>query len=291
MAATKHAVLIADDYESDRFFLKRAIAEHAPHLEVVGEVENGEQVIAYLAGEGPYADRKRHPLPDLLILDMRMPRITGMEVLEWLRTHDFPRLKIAMMADSSGSIYRERTLDLGAHHFYSKLAGTEELVAMVKALEADLKSEENPTPTRMSALDPVASVPGAAAVSPKRILIVDDKPVVADSIRRLLSLDGHDVLIEESGGSALARFAPGAFDLIITDFEMPEMDGLEFAAAVKKQCPTQPIILISAYIELIKNDERLSTVDLAIGKVFSLGELRAALARLFPPAGPARKPL
>ncbi len=72
---------------------------------------------------------------------------------------------------------------------------------------------------------------------------------------------------------------------------MPGMDGLELAAAVKRQCPTQPIMLISAYIELIKNDERLSLVDLAIGKMFSLGELRAALAGLFPPAGSARKPL
>jgi DNA-binding NarL/FixJ family response regulator len=57
MAAKKHAVLIADDHESDRFFLKRVIAEHAPYLEVVGEVENGEQVIAYLAGEGAFTDR------------------------------------------------------------------------------------------------------------------------------------------------------------------------------------------------------------------------------------------
>lgn len=291
VAATKHAVLIADDYESDRFFLKRVIAGHAPSLEVVGEVENGEQVIAYLAGKGAYADRKQYPLPELLILDMRMPRLTGMEVLEWLRTHDFPHLKIAMMADSSGSIYRDKTIDLGAHHFFSKLSGTGQLVEMVKALEADLQSAETPAPSRMSALDATVSVSSAAAVSPKRILIVDDKPVVADSIRRLLSLDGHSVLIEESGESALARFEPGAFDLIITDFEMPEMDGLEFAAAVKGQCPTQPIMLISAYIELIKNDERLSTVDLAIGKVFSLGELRAALARLFPPAESPRKPL
>src|SRR5260370_11588607 len=186
MAATKHAVLIADDYESDRFFLKRAIADHAPHLEVVGEVANGEQVIAYLEGSGAYADRTKHPLPELLILDMRMPRMTGMEVLEWLRTHDFPRLKIAMMADSSGSTYREKTFDLGAHHFYSKLLGTGQLIEMVKALEADLESVENPTPRQMSSLDPTASVPITAAVSPKRILIVEDKPVVADSIRRLL---------------------------------------------------------------------------------------------------------
>jgi CheY-like chemotaxis protein len=291
VAATKHAVLIADDHESDRFFLKRVIADHAPHLEVVGEVTNGEQVIAYLEGSGAYADRKKHPLPELLILDMRMPRMTGMEVLEWLRGREFPHLRIAMMADSSGSIHRERTLDLGAHHFYSKLLGTGQLIEMVKALEADLESVENPTPRRMSSLDPTASVPITAAVSPKRILIVEDKPVVADSIRRLLSLDGHGVVVEEDGVSALARFEPGAFDLIITDFEMPGMDGLELAAAVKRQCPTQPIMLISAYIELIKNDERLSLVDLAIGKMFSLGELRAALAGLFPPPGSARKPL
>ena len=282
MAIAKHAVLIADDYESDRFFLKRAIANHAPLLEVVGEVENGEQVIAYLSGEGIYADREKHPLPDLLILDLRMPRMTGMEVLEWLRTHKLPHMRIAMMADSSGALHRDKTFELGAHHFYSKLSSTAELIEIVKALEADLKSAEEPVPIPVAASDRKGLATNSPAISPKSILVVDDKPLVADSIRRLLSLDGHTVMIEESGERALARLERDAFDLIITDFDMPEMDGLELALAVKQRRPGQLIILISAYIELIKKDERLPAVDVAMGKVFSLGDLRAALAKCFP---------
>src|SRR3974377_1110406 len=85
MTERKHRVLIADDYEADRFFLKEVIRRHAPLLEVVGEVGDGDEVIAYLWGYGQYADREKYPLPELLILDVRMPRMTGLQVLEGLK--------------------------------------------------------------------------------------------------------------------------------------------------------------------------------------------------------------
>src|ERR1700733_3259652 len=94
----KYSVLIADDYDADRFFLKQAINQHAPNLQVVAEVLDGTQVVAYLSGEDQYADRQLHPVPDLLLLDIRMPRMTGLEVLEWLQGQNFARLKIAVLA-------------------------------------------------------------------------------------------------------------------------------------------------------------------------------------------------
>jgi CheY-like chemotaxis protein len=79
-------VLIADDSEVDRFLLKRAIANIAPQLRVVDEFTSGDGVIAYLSGETPYGDREKYPLPDLLVLDSRMPGKGGIEVLEWLKS-------------------------------------------------------------------------------------------------------------------------------------------------------------------------------------------------------------
>jgi DNA-binding NarL/FixJ family response regulator len=143
MGEQKHRVLIADDYEADRFFLKEAIRRHAPLLEVVGEVGDGDEVIAYLWGYGEYADREKYPLPELLILDVRMPRMTGLQVLEWLKTQKLPPMKVALLADTSGEGFREKARGLGLHHFYSKIMGNSELVSMVKTLQAELEHERH----------------------------------------------------------------------------------------------------------------------------------------------------
>ncbi len=142
MGEERHTVLIADDYEADRFLLKEVIRRHTSKLQVVAEVGDGEQVVAYLSGKGRYADRETYPLPQVLILDIRMPRMTGLEVLEWLKTQDFPRMKIAVLADSSAATHRPRALELGAEHFFSKVMGTDELIRLVKQLQDELEGGE-----------------------------------------------------------------------------------------------------------------------------------------------------
>jgi DNA-binding NarL/FixJ family response regulator len=138
----KYSVLIADDEEPDRFFLKEAIRKHAPTFQVVGEVGDGEEVIAYLWGYGKYSDREKYPFPKLLIMDCRMPRITGIQVLEWLQTQKFPELKVALLADSSQAMFREKALSLGLNHFYQKAVNASLLEDVVKRLQAEL--EKNP---------------------------------------------------------------------------------------------------------------------------------------------------
>jgi CheY-like chemotaxis protein len=138
MSANPYLVLIADDSEADRYFLKRALAEDAPRLRVIAEVQTGTETLAYLSGQGPFADRNQHPLPDLLLLDSRMPGKTGLEVLEWLQANPVPGLKVAMFADSSGMAHQTRALELGASHFFSKIVHGDELARAVKTLQAEL---------------------------------------------------------------------------------------------------------------------------------------------------------
>jgi DNA-binding NarL/FixJ family response regulator len=140
MVKRKHNVLIADDNEADRFFLREIVQHHASQLEVVGEVGDGDEVIAYLWGYGEYADREKHPMPELLIMDVRMPRMTGIQVLEWMQTQTLPPLKVVMLADSSTELFRHRVADLGFKHFYSKVMETNELVDVVKRLQAELET-------------------------------------------------------------------------------------------------------------------------------------------------------
>ncbi len=77
-------ILLVEDNQSDVFLVGRAFHKaKVPHLLQV--VEDGEQAVAYLSGAGPYADRSRFPLPLFVLLDLKLPRKSGFEVLEWLR--------------------------------------------------------------------------------------------------------------------------------------------------------------------------------------------------------------
>lgn len=120
-------------------------------------------------------------------------------------------------------------------------------------------------------------------VPPKRILIAEDHPSVAESLQRILAFDDHSVQIAKDGSQALDMFGPDKHDLVITDFKMPIMDGLELAEAIKQRSPGTPIILITAYLELIKKTEgKVSNVDLLLSKPFSIVELQSALQKIFP---------
>lgn len=78
-------VLLAEDSPDDRFLIERAIRRSGLELSLQS-VPDGEQAIAYLAGEGDYGDRDRHPLPRLVLLDWKLSRRSGLEVLRWIRS-------------------------------------------------------------------------------------------------------------------------------------------------------------------------------------------------------------
>src|SRR4051794_18191875 len=89
MASSAYNVLIADDSADDVALLKRAFrsSQSARFLSVLSD---GQEVVDYFEGKGKYSDRQRHPLPDVLILDLRMPLKTGFEVLEHLQKRGLP---------------------------------------------------------------------------------------------------------------------------------------------------------------------------------------------------------
>jgi CheY-like chemotaxis protein len=116
---------------------------------------------------------------------------------------------------------------------------------------------------------------------PRRILLVDDEPIVLDSIRRLLQFDGHSVEVAASGAGALALLQESYFDLVVTDYEMPVMKGDKLAAAIKAIRPQQPVLMATAYGEQLRSSGNpLSAVDAIIAKPFQMEELRQAIASL-----------
>jgi CheY-like chemotaxis protein len=116
-----------------------------------------------------------------------------------------------------------------------------------------------------------------------RILVVDDEPAVCDAIKMMLKFDGHAVQTAQGSKEALSLLEPGKFDLIITDYSMPGIKGDELAAVIKQRLPHQPIIMITAYAEMLKSSGiPLPGVDFIISKPFLLADLREAIARVLP---------
>jgi CheY-like chemotaxis protein len=112
----------------------------------------------------------------------------------------------------------------------------------------------------------------------KHILLADDQQEVRHTIKLLLRLDEHTVAEARNGREALEMFAQDRFDLVITDYVMPEMRGDELAANVKHLAPSQPILMLTGSAEMLNGSS--TAVDALLLKPFSLGDLRQAIARL-----------
>ena|SRR5258706_15146892 len=132
----KATVLLAED-DPDDVLLTQLAFEKALLANPLQVVRDGEEAIAYLKGEGQYADRQRFPLPILLLLDLKMPKATGFEVLEWLRTQSgLTALPVAIMTSSDQDPDVARAYDLGADSYLNKPPDAAALLALVQRLHA-----------------------------------------------------------------------------------------------------------------------------------------------------------
>jgi signal transduction histidine kinase len=111
-----------------------------------------------------------------------------------------------------------------------------------------------------------------------RILIVDDQEIICELISEYLRGDGHETVYATSATAGLQRFHDGAFDLVITDQSMPEMNGTQLAAAVKAEDPGTPVILLTGFgEEMHARGSQPSDIDLVLGKPVCAADLRNAV--------------
>lgn len=99
-----------------------------------------------------------------------------------------------------------------------------------------------------------------------------------NSIRLLLAFDKHEVTGAQNGREALELFRRERFDLVITDYAMPEMRGDELAVNIRRAVPSQPIIMITAYANSVQRPD--NPVDIVLSKPFSFQDLRQAIAKV-----------
>lgn len=113
-------ILLADDEDNDALLLGRAFRKGGMDVKLM-RVKDGEEAIAYLEGKEFYADRQQFPFPQLLILDLKMPRRSGFDVLKWMRNHDrFKRLITVVLTSSKQSSDINYAYELGANCYVVK---------------------------------------------------------------------------------------------------------------------------------------------------------------------------
>jgi CheY-like chemotaxis protein len=124
----------ANDVELVQMAFRKAKAEC--RLVVVND---GDDAISYLKGEGAFADRATYPLPAVILLDVKLPRRSGLEVLEWIRSNpDLPlrRVPVLMLTSSNQPMDIARAYDLGANSYLVKPADLGVLTELMKTIAA-----------------------------------------------------------------------------------------------------------------------------------------------------------
>lgn len=121
-------ILLVEDSADDILFLERAFRK-AGVPPFFRAIQDGAEAMEYLRGDGVYADRLSHPFPTHLLLDLKIPKASGMELLAWLRAGNSPAgLRIAILSSSAEPADREQALALGIDAYFSKPGRSAEFV-------------------------------------------------------------------------------------------------------------------------------------------------------------------
>jgi len=114
----------------------------------------------------------------------------------------------------------------------------------------------------------------------KRILLADDNKAIRDLVSGFLKFIGYEVAIAINGIEALAVFLASSFDLVLTDLEMPAMDGLSLAGHIKERSPNTPVILLTgADRETVLKKLEKGPVDSVIFKPFMMEDLQRTVQK------------
>ena len=127
-------VLLVEDNPDDAFLIKRAFKK-AKLANPLFVVEDGEEAVAYLVGEGEFADRNEHPLPMLILLDLKLPKMSGFEVLQWrMGNPGVKKIPVVVLTSSNQTPDIEKAYELGANSYLVKPVSFEGLMEMVRVL-------------------------------------------------------------------------------------------------------------------------------------------------------------
>ena len=132
---TTRALLLVEDNEDDVFLMKRAL-NSAHVINPLLVAEDGQEAVDYLSGAGKFADRTKYPLPAVVFLDLKLPFLSGHDVLTWIRRQkDLDTLVVIVLTSSNEPSDLTRCYALGANSYVVKPPTPEQLEDLAKAFK------------------------------------------------------------------------------------------------------------------------------------------------------------
>jgi signal transduction histidine kinase/DNA-binding response OmpR family regulator len=263
-------VLIVDDNRTNRRILQGMVSRWEMRFAAVAD---GEEALAQLSA----AWQEKDPY-GLILTDMHMPKMDGFAFIERIRLNPHLATAIIMMLTSAGHKGdAERCRELGIAAYLLKPIRQSELrEAMARLLGAREQKGAIPLITRFSLHD------AREKSEVLHVLIAEDNPVNQKLATRLLEKRGHRVTVVGNGRQALEALEKQAYDLVLMDVQMPEMDGLEATAAIRRRehadGPRQPVVALTAHAMKGDKDRCLAAgMDGYLAKPIRTQELDALL--------------
>ncbi len=253
----ERVILLVEDNADDEALTMRALSKNNITNKIV-IARDGVEALEYLFGTGMYAGRDTSMQPELILLDLKLPKVDGFEVLKELRA-DEVRITTGSSFVQRAAGYRERlrsgrqqlhpiTKPLRPSHLFSCL------------LELFGSSERVP-------VEKVAAALGAIGVEhPEwrkavRVLLVDDNLVNRTIGAKQLSALGYAVKIADCARQGLQVVSSGGCDIVLMDCEMPEMDGYQAVAEIRRSEGSARHTVVIALTAHATADDRARCID------------------------------
>lgn len=136
MNDNQQIILFVEDDTADARLVTRAFQKMGLQAALV-RLSNGDDAVAYLSGEKPYQDRSANPLPVIVLLDLKLPRRSGLEVLEWVRAshHPLRRVSVVILSSSRQLSDINKAYDAGANSYLTKPETTDQLIALAEVFK------------------------------------------------------------------------------------------------------------------------------------------------------------
>jgi DNA-binding response OmpR family regulator len=158
-------ILLVEDEENDAFLMQWAVSR-AGIVNPVRLATDGRAAIDYLKGAGQFANRGEFPLPCLVLLDLKLPYVMGLDVLKWIRRQPEFALIVLILSSSGAEADIAAAYHLGANGFLVKPSEADKLVDMVKAIKDYWLTQNSPPPAISRPTSGGGQVPSQVGLPP-----------------------------------------------------------------------------------------------------------------------------
>jgi signal transduction histidine kinase/CheY-like chemotaxis protein len=266
-------ILVIDDNSTNRRIFEETLRRWGMQPEMVG---SGAEALTRLRDACDAGKPFR-----LVLTDSTMPEIDGFQLVERIRgSADFGAVAVIMATSAGQRGDAARCRSLGISAYLTKPVRRVELEAAIRAALSHAADDlqARPLSTGHSRREPRRSL---------RILLAEDNPVNQKLAVRLLEKEGHTVVVVENGRRALEALEGGNVDLVIMDVQMPEMDGYEAAASIRRaeQATLKHVPILAMTAHAMKGDQEkclASGMDGYVSKPIRPDDLRQAIEDLVP---------